>query len=485
METETFNGKSVYTLTQVGQSIQSMIERTYKYPYYIKAEMVKLNLYARTGHCYPELVEKDGARVKAQMRAVIWANQYQAINDRFIRMTGEPLRDGISILCLATIEFSPQYGLALYIQDIEPSFTMGEMARIRIQTIERLKKEQVFAANRALAMPLLPQRIAVISIETSKGYSDFMITLRSDTHHYFFKTELFPSLLQGEKAVRTMCEQLDKIEKRKDEFDCVAIIRGGGGDVGLSCYDQYELAHRVATFPLPILSGVGHSTNETVTEMVSFANKITPTEVAYFILSQFQDFDRKVADCQQYLYQSAANMLKDARQRIAQQQQQLRLVTGDLISRETRRLAKAQSSVQYSATQIVADNRSRLAKAQSAMQFYGTQMVADNRSRLSMLSTSLQSSARDLLSSQRQQCAVLQDKSQFYAKQLLTNEHRELQHLEQQLRLLNPSNILKRGFSITLVNGKPLLHASDVNPGDEVATKLYDGTFTSKVLPKQ
>ncbi len=463
METETFNGKSVYTLTQVGQSIQSMIERTYKYPYYIKAEMVKLNLYARTGHCYPELVEKDGPRVKAQMRAVIWANQYQSINDRFIRITGEPLRDGITILCLATIEFSPQYGLALYIQDIEPSFTMGEMARIRIQTIERLKKECVFTANRSLSMPLLPQRIAVISIETSKGYSDFMITLRADSHHYYFKTKLFPSLLQGEKAVKTMCEQLDRIEKRKDEFDCVAIIRGGGGDVGLSCYDQYELAHRVATFPLPILSGVGHSTNETVTEMVSFANKITPTEVAYFILSQFQDFDRKITDCQQLLQQSAVNLLKEARQRVSEQQQQLRLVTSELISRETQRLAKSQSVVQL----------------------YGTQMVADNRNRLSIVSNALQSSARDLLSSQRQQCGVMQEKCHLFAKQLLTGEQRELLHLEQQLRLLNPSNILKRGFSITLVNGKPLLRAGDVRPDDLLTTQLYDGSLTSKVMPKE
>ena len=318
MEQETFNGKSVYTLTQVGQSIQSMIERTYKYPYYIKAEMVKLNLYARTGHCYPELVEKDGQRVKAQMRAVIWADQYDRINQRFIQITGEPMKDGITILCLATIQYSPQYGLALHIQDIEPTFTLGEMARIRLETIARLKKEGVFDANKRTKMPLLPKRVAVISIETSKGYSDFTITLNGNAAGYRFETTLFPSLLQGEKAIGTMLEQLDRIEQRKDDFDCVAIIRGGGGDVGLGCYDNYELARRVATFPLPILSGIGHSTNETITESVSYANKITPTEVAYFLIGKFTDFENKVVEYQNFITTQTLAILQEAKERTAQ-----------------------------------------------------------------------------------------------------------------------------------------------------------------------
>lgn len=393
MEHETFNGKTVYTLTQVGQSIQSMIERTYKYPYYIKAEMVKLNMYARTGHCYPELVEKDGAKVKAQMRAVIWSTQFAAINERFQKITGEPLHDGISILCLATIEFSPQYGLALYIQDIEPTFTLGEMARIRQQAIERLKKENVFTANKHLPLPLLPQRIAVISIETSKGYSDFMITLNENKHSYHFDTELFPSLLQGEKAIVTMLEQLDFIEKRKDDFDCVAIIRGGGGDVGLSCYDHYELAHRVATFPLPVLSGIGHSTNETVTEMVSFANKITPTEVAYFLIGQFEQFENKIIEYQQIIKDFASTA----------------------VDRE------------------------------------------------------------------RQNLDLIQNRLQLLSKQRFERENAELRFMEEKLRLLDPVNILRRGFSITRLQGIPVTDSTKLSSGDEVETTLYQGVVTSTV----
>ena len=347
-----FNDKPVYTLTQVGQSIQSMIERTYKHPYYIQAEMIKLNRYPRSGHCFPELVEKEENRVKAQMRAVIWRNDFERINENFVRMTGEPLKDGITILCLATIQYSPQYGMALFIQNIEPAFTLGEMARNRLQTIARLKQEGVFEANKLLEMPLVPQRVAVISIETSKGYSDFMVTLQGNKQGYRFDTELFPSLLQGDKAVDTMLQQLDLIEKRKGEFDCVAIIRGGGGDVGLSCYDQYALAHRVATFPLPVLSGIGHSTNETITEMVSFANKITPTEVAYSLISRFAEFEQRLDDLGTALVQSVRWMLERENASLAQCEADFRLSFHRRLAAEQFALDKARSDIYIYSKQL-------------------------------------------------------------------------------------------------------------------------------------
>ena len=459
MEQETFNGKSVYTLTQVGQSIQSMIERTYKYPYYIKAEMVKLNLYARTGHCYPELVEKDGQRVKAQMRAVIWADQYARINQRFIQITGEPMKDGITILCLATIQYSPQYGLALHIQDIEPTFTLGEMARIRLETIARLKKEGVFDANKRTKMPLLPKRVAVISIETSKGYSDFTITLNGNAAGYRFETTLFPSLLQGEKAIGTMLEQLDRIEQRKDDFDCVAIIRGGGGDVGLGCYDNYELARRVATFPLPILSGIGHSTNETITESVSYANKITPTEVAYFLIGRFTDFDNKVIEYQNFITNQTLTILQEAKERTAQYESRLQIVGSRMLSRET----------------------SRLHELQNLLQLSGRKLLDTHRQLLNDAAITVRDFARDTVGSGQSQLELLQSKMRLYAKQHLENRRTELSHYSEKLELLAPANILRRGFSITRHNGKAVSNATDLRPGDTVETTFMEGTRTMKV----
>lgn len=308
---ELFNDRPVYTLSDISKSLQSIISKTYNQPYYIKAEIIKLNYYPRTGHCYPELAEKEDEKIKAQMRAIIWSSQYKTINERFKKITGDIIKEGITILCLASIEYSPQYGLALHIQDIEPTFTLGEMAKSKIAVIERLKKEGIFNANKKMQLPLIPKRIAIISIETSKGFSDFMITLRQNNWNYKFDCQLFPAILQGEKAITTITEQLAVIRSRITEFDCVVIIRGGGGDVGLSCYDHYQLAREVAIFPIPVLSGIGHSTNETVTEMVAYANKITPTEVAYFLIQKFHDFSILIEDFQNFILKTASDRIKN------------------------------------------------------------------------------------------------------------------------------------------------------------------------------
>jgi len=294
---ETFQDRPVYALSEITKSIESIIAKNYNRAYYIKAEILKLNYYPHSGHCYPELVEKDKGKIKAQLRGVIWSSQFKNINERFVAITGEPLKEDISILCLATIEFSGQYGLSLQIQDIEPLYTLGEMAKNKREVIEKLKKEQIFYLNKEKKLPLVPKKIAVISVETSKGYSDFMITLQQNTWNYRFHTTLFPSLLQGDKALISIPNRLAEIKSREQEFDCVVIVRGGGGDVGMSCYDDYHLAAAVANFPLPVITGIGHSTNETITDMVAFANKITPTEVAYFLIQQYHNFSIQVDEC--------------------------------------------------------------------------------------------------------------------------------------------------------------------------------------------
>ncbi|MBO4645307.1 MAG: exodeoxyribonuclease VII large subunit [Bacteroidales bacterium] len=458
-EGEKFNGAPVYTLTEIGLNLQSMISQTYRFPYYVKAEMVKLNLYPSTGNCYPELVEKEGSRVKAQMRAVIWADDYRRIDSNFQKMTGESLKDGITVLCLAKIHYSPQYGLSLYIQHIEPSYTMGEMERIRRETIARLKREGVFEANRRLSMPLLPQRIAVISIETSKGYSDFTITLKNNKKGYRFSTVLFPSLLQGEKAVSTMLAQLDAIEQRAADFDCVAIIRGGGGDIGLGCYDQYELAHRVATFPLPVLSGIGHSTNVTITENVSFANQITPTEVAYYLIGRFEQFENSVAEMQNAIFSTAIQVLEQENRQVKQFETDVRLIASQLMAREGKQLLLAQTALRHA----------------------GTRLIELQKQRLESCGTAIASSARSILSTEGNALHMLCSNVKLLVVKQLETEKRSLHYMEDKLQLLHPSNILKRGFSITTRHGKPVLDAKELSSGDEVSIVLYEGEIAAEV----
>lgn len=456
---ETFNNHPVYSLSELTGSIKAVINKTYTRAYYVKAEIIRLNKYPHSGHCYPELVEKEGDKIVTQMRAVIWKTQVEEINAKFLKITGEPLKDNISILCLATIEFSPQYGLALYIQDIEPSYTLGELMKNKMAVIARLKKEGVFGANKRLELPLLPKRIAVISVETSKGYSDFMVTLQENNWNYCFECELFPSILQGDKAITTITAQLEAIAKRQKDFDCVVIIRGGGGDVGLSCYDDYSLSHKVATFPLPIISGIGHSTNESVTDMVSYANKITPTEVAYFLIQQFHNFAIQVEDAQDKIIRYVETLFTREKYQIEQIEHNYLLLATQLLTKEKQRIAQIEQDYLLTATRSLTREKHQIEQLEQRCKFSATHRLSQEKNVMENLSKMIQLSS----------------------KQLLIIKNKELENLEEKICLLHPHNVLKRGYSITRLNGKALTKSADAKPGDTLVTELSEGEVVSKV----
>jgi len=365
---ETFKERPVYALSEIAKSIESVIGKNYIRAYYIKAEVLKLNYYPHSGHCYPELVEKENGKIKAQLRGVIWSTQFRNINERFVAITGEPLKEDIAVLCLATIEFSAQHGLNLHIQDIEPAYTLGEMARNKREVIEKLKKEQIFLQNKQKKLPIVPKRIAVISVETSKGYSDFMITLQQNSWHYRFQTVLFPSILQGDKALISMPHQLAEIAKRHQEFDCVVIVRGGGGDVGMSCYDDYKLAAAVATFPIPVITGIGHSTNETITDMVAFANKITPTEVAYFLIQQFHNFALQVDECKDKIVNKVQKLLQEQDFYFSKIYQQLLLITGKYNHQKEKEISILTQRIQNATIQFLLKQHNALHQAETKIE---------------------------------------------------------------------------------------------------------------------
>ncbi len=283
--------KHIYALSDIMRSLVSVISKSYTGKYWVRAEIARLNYYPKSGHCYPELVEKADGRIKAQIRAQIWEDDYTAISKKFVEATNIQIADGMGLLFYVSVQIHAVHGLALRVHDIDPSYTLGLMALEKQQVLEKLKHEGVFNLNRKLHLALLPSRLAVISVETSKGYHDFLNIIRADKRNFSIYPKLFPAILQGENAVRSILSQFQAIEENQSEFDLVLIIRGGGGDIGLNCYDNYQLASRIASFPLPVITGIGHSTNETITEMVAWANKITPTDVAYFLINRFATFE--------------------------------------------------------------------------------------------------------------------------------------------------------------------------------------------------
>lgn len=456
---ETFNDHPVYTLSEIAMSLHRVVERTYPQPYYIKAEVLKLNFYPHSGHCYPELVEKENNAIKAEMRAIIWSSNYQRINQRFEQITGERLKEDICILCLASIEFSPKHGLALHIQDIEPTYTLGEMVKNKLAVIERLKKEGVFTQNKSRKLPLVPKRIAVISVETSKGYSDFMTTLTGNQYGYCFETELFPSILQGEKAILGITARLDEIEMRRAEFDCVAIVRGGGGDVGLSCYDDYRLAHRVATFPLPVLTGIGHSTNQTITDMVAHTFNITPTDVAFALIGHFRHFDEQLQQAFYILARRAKEMIAVERQLLVELDAARRIAVPKALSEQRRRLEQSAQQIALKSKELLMAEGGVLSNLGEKLQRLYGERIGQERELLELMAGQLVAGSTQLVQRQRER----------------------LENMEDKVRLLHPDNILKRGFSITRLQGKAVTGAEALRAGDRIVTQLYQGEVTSVV----
>lgn len=452
----------ILSLSDLTAGITRVIGERFATPVWVRAELAKLNHYPESGHCYPALVEKEKGKIMAEMRGTIWANDYQRINQRFLQVTRAPLREGIQILFRAMVRFHPVYGLSLQISDIDPTYTLGEMAREKLATIERLKKEGKWDLNRSLPMPVLPQRIAVISVKTSKGFSDFISILQNNAWGYSFSCILFPALLQGDKAVESILGQLEKIRQYRQYFDAVAIIRGGGGDVGLNCYDHYALAETVAAFPLPVLGGIGHSTNETVVEMVAARNLITPTDLAYFLIQQFHNFSARLQELSGEITGFAADLMETEKRR-----------KGDL---EKRLIRDAGSMIGGSRSMLDLLSHDLAGTLKDTLHRHRI-VIHEMESRFRLRPLQAISLAAGMLS---QRTKILE----IRMKQLLMQQTMRIAQAEGQARALDPAGVLKRGFSITYVHGKVLKDAATVNIGDELTTKLYSGTVRSEVKSK-
>lgn len=284
------------SLSQLQGRISVALAEALPLPVWVCAEVADLKINA-SGHCYIELIEKNektGA-TEAQARATIWRSQVMNTIGRFEHETGQRLTKGMKILFKATVQHHAVYGMSLQIQQIDPLHTIGDMERRRQQTIEQLQKDGVWDLNRSLPMPLVVQRVAVISSATAAGYQDFMKELGRSA--YRIETELFEATMQGERCDESIVAALYAVAERSEEFDAVAIIRGGGSTSDLECYNSYLLAFAVTQMSLPILTGIGHDKDTSVADMVAHTPLKTPTAVAAWIDERAADFDGALEYC--------------------------------------------------------------------------------------------------------------------------------------------------------------------------------------------
>lgn len=285
------------TLSELTTQIQETIRVGFDTPVWIRAEISELRENPG-GHCYLELIEKDSNSdgLLAKTKATIWANTFRMLKPYFESSTGQSLRAGLNVLVAVTVEFHGVYGFSLNIRDIDPTFTIGEMAARRLKVIRQLEEDGIVEMNKLLVLPHLPQRIAIISSATAAGYGDFSDQLHNDPAQFVFYTKLFPAIMQGDQAEMSIISALEKIYDSVDLFDVVVIIRGGGATTDLACFDSYDLALNCAQFPLPIIAGIGHQRDVSILDMVAHTSLKTPTAVAEFLISNLQQAENQVLD---------------------------------------------------------------------------------------------------------------------------------------------------------------------------------------------
>ncbi len=478
---EQVDDRSVFTLEEVARSIQKTLSDRYSSSFWVKAEMNKLNYYKHSGHCYPDLVEKKEGKIIAQLRANLWREDYRRIDHKFLTVLQEPLKDGIKILFQAKITFDAVHGLALWIVDIDPGYTLGDLEKEKQDTLKRLKNENIYQQNKLLRLPLLPQRIAIISVETSKGYADFLEVISQNPWGYRFFHVLFPALLQGDRAAADIAAQLERIKKVTNHFDVVAIIRGGGGDVGLSCYNNYTLAKTICTFPIPVITGIGHATNETVAEMVSFSNAITPTKLAEYLIQLFHDFAVPLREAERKIADRAKRILSEEKAKFQSEVKLFRSVTENVILTNRNEIKGLWQSVRQHAQFTFKQEKESLRSARQDLLRAATVRTALSRQELKTHTGVLLKDTGFQLKRHKGTLSDCQGRLQQHTALLVKQAHSELNNMAKNVTNMSPANVLRRGYSITRLNGKAVKEAAPVREGDELTTILFKGRIESVV----
>ena len=411
------------TLLELNQLVAETLEGAFPDTYWVQGELSEGRV-GYGGHFYGELVERradspkrrlQGAELVAKARVNCWQNIFARVSAKFARATGESLRPGLKVLVEVSVSFHELYGYSLNIQDIDPTYTMGDMARRRQEILQQLEHDGLLHANAELPMALLPKRVAVVSSASAAGYGDFCNQLEHNEYGFSFNVKLYPAVMQGARVETSIIDALDQIANEAHLFDVVVIIRGGGATSDLSDFDSYPLAACIAQMPLPVITGIGHERDETVLDHVAHTHLKTPTAVAAFLIQ---------------------------------------------------RMVEAQENLETLALRLVDCVRRRL---------------TDEQQRLMHLSTVLPLVFRGLSERQGHRLDLLLQRLAIASRTRCQDEHHRMDLFEQRLRGLDPDLLLRRGYSMTLVNGHLLTNLETLSEGQVLVTRTLQGEITSTI----
>ena len=425
------------SLLELNLLVRDLIESEMPNEYWVEAEIGEMREVA--GNCFLELIEKDerSNTPVAKASAKCWRSRWGLVSAHFLRVTGKNMTKGMKVLLKVYAQFHENYGFSWIINDVDPTFTMGDMALKRKRIVAQLKEEGVFDANRELTLPLFTQRIAVISSAGAAGYGDFCNHLAENEYGYVFRTQLFPAIMQGEGVEQSVIEALNRVFLLMEEFDCVVIARGGGATSDLSGFDALSLARNVANFPLPVITAIGHDRDESVLDMIANVRVKTPTAAAAFFIDRLHQVDETVNSLRERLGRTATAILQREKMRV-----------NHLALRIPALFAVVRTS-QGAKLDLLLSRSHAAAKA---------------------------ATERAMASLEQQQARIRPAISRRMA-----NEHHRLEIITHRIAAVDPQHILDMGYSITMHEGKSVSKASELAKGDVIVTRLKDGRVESVV----
>lgn len=431
-------GNNAISLFELNNLVRGILHEGLPDMLWIRAETsdVRIN---QNGHCYLEFIEKDavGKAIVAKARAMIWSNTFFMLKAYFESTTNQPFTSALKVLVKVSVEFHEVYGFSLTVHDIDPSYTLGDQALNRAAILKQLEEDGVIDLNKELEMPVPSNRIAIISSPTAAGYEDFCNQLLHNLYGFAFYTKLFPAIMQGERAEKSIIDALEKVYQYQDCFDLVVIIRGGGATSELSCFDSYLLAASCAQFPLPIITGIGHERDQTVLDMVAHTRAKTPTAVAEFLISSMSDV------------MLALGELQDG-----------------IISIVNTRLQEESLLLNTFSTQAV-------------LHLKNWRRIQQNS--LDQMKSDILKSVYQLVKNENNKLPVLESDLKKLSLQILKDNSNRLDNLDKYLQLVSPDAIMKKGYTLTLKNGKMVKNPTDLNKGDEITTIFSEGRVDSIV----
>lgn len=447
---------SLYELTC---RIRNAVSSQFPGAYWVRAEISEGRQNAN-GHFYCKFIEKNerGTDI-ASASGIIWAGTYLSLRSRFERETGQRFGAGIKVLLKVKVNFHERYGLSLLVEDIDPSYTLGDMVRRRKEIIAKLTAEGVVDLNKQIPLPRPLLRVAVITSETAAGFGDFCNHMARGGAAFDFRFKLFPAIMQGDKVESSVIEALNAVAAESSLWDAVAIIRGGGAVSDLNGFDTYLLAANVAQFPLPVITGIGHDRDETVLDLVSNVRCKTPTAVADFLIEK--------ANYEISLLESFAGSLKTcACNRLSVQQQRF----GSVVSR-----------IPLAFSRITENKRASLRLISTKLPNAVLRVCSDERSRCERLAMRIEMNADNYVACLKNNLKHTSERLQYVVPAMLSRQRQRLESCERGIRLSGPERVFRLGFSLTMKNGKAVTDASQLASGDEIVTRLAHGEVKSRV----